>query len=113
MLFPSFRDGTPLTPLAMVAVFACSLVIILAGFAYNLYFVGVKGATPGKRIMKLKVAFPDGKYPIGYGKAFLRLIGYGVSGLICYIGFLMILFDKEQHRGLHDRMAGTVVIKES
>ncbi len=110
---PVWRDNEPLKPLGILIVFACVFIALLIAFGYLLYFTGVKGATLGKRIMKLKVAFPDGKYPIGYGKAFLRLIGYGVSGLICYIGFLMILFDKEQHRGLHDRMAGTVVIKES
>ncbi len=112
-LYPSFRDGTNPSSISMLIASACGLIMSLAGLGYQLYFVGVKGATPGKRIMKLKVVLQDGQYPIGYGKAFLRLIGYAISGMICYIGFLMILFDKEQHRGLHDRIAGTVVIKES
>lgn len=89
------------------------LVALIFSLGYHVYFVGSKGATPGKRIMKLKVAFPDGTWPIGFGKAFLRLIGYLVSAMICYIGFLMIIFDKETHRGLHDKIAGTIVIRES
>jgi uncharacterized RDD family membrane protein YckC len=103
--------GEP-SPIAMIAVFGSYLLIIVVSLAYQLLFIGRKGATPGKKFMKLRVTFPDGTYPIGIGKAFLR-IGYMISGMICYIGFLMIIFDKEQHRGLHDKIAGTVVIRES
>jgi uncharacterized RDD family membrane protein YckC len=110
---PAVMKNEPPSPLAFVVLAACQLATFLVVLAYQVYFVGVKGATIGKKMMKLKVTMADGTYPIGYGKAFLRLIGYMISGLICYIGFLMIAFDKEQHRGLHDKIAGTVVIKES
>src|SRR5262245_66117115 len=90
-----------------------SLVILAIRLGYQIYLVRLKGATPGKKIMKLKVTPPDGQYPIGVGKAIVRFIGYMISGAICYIGFLMILFDKEEHRALHDRIAGTRVIKEA
>ena len=39
----------------------------------------------------------------------LRYIGYIISGAIFYIGFLMILGGEK--RGLHDRIAGTYVVK--
>jgi uncharacterized RDD family membrane protein YckC len=107
------QSGGELSPLAMIVMGASYLIMSLIGLLYNLIFIGKKGATPGKKFMKLRVTFPDGQYPIGIGKAFLRLIGYMVSSLICYIGFLMIIFDKETHRGLHDKIAGTVVIRES
>ena len=100
------------SPLAMAAIFGSYFIIMLLTFLYQLIFIGKKGATPGKKFMKLRVTFPDGQYPIGIGKAFIRMIGYMISGLICYIGFLMIIFDKEQHRALHDKIAGTVVIRE-
>lgn len=103
--------GEP-SPLAMIAIFASYFLIMVISVLYQLIFIGKKGATPGKKFMKLRVTFPDGQYPIGIGKAFLRMIGYMISGLICYIGFLMIIFDKEQHRALHDKIAGTVVIRE-
>jgi uncharacterized RDD family membrane protein YckC len=101
------------SPLAIVVMSVSFLVIAVIGLLYQLIFIGKKGATPGKKFMKLKVTLPDGTYPIGIGKAFLRLIGYMISAMICYIGFLMIIFDKEQHRALHDKIAGTVVIRES
>jgi uncharacterized RDD family membrane protein YckC len=111
MFLPTSRGEEPgLVAWAITAV--CTLLIFIVAFGYYIYFVGAKGATPGKKLMKLKVALVDGRYPIGYGKAFLRMIGYAVSGFICYIGFLMILWDKEK-RGLHDKIAGTIVIKES
>ena len=108
----SLQDGGSPSGLMMVVQLLCYLVIAIIGLGYQLYFVGAKGATPGKKIMKLKVALPDGSYPIGYGKAFVRLIGTIISGMICYIGFLMILFDKETHKALHDKIAGTIVIRE-
>ena len=108
----SMSGETP-SPLAMIVIAGSYLVITLIGLLYQLIFIGKKGATPGKKFMKLRVTFPDGTYPIGIGKAFLRMIGYMLSGMICYIGFLMVIFDKEQHRALHDKIAGTVVIRES
>ena len=105
-------SGEP-SPLAMIALFGSYILMMIISLAYQLIFIGRKGATPGKKFMKLRVTFPDGTYPIGIGKAFLRLLGYMISGMICYIGFLMIIFDKEQHRALHDKIAGTVVIRES
>jgi len=106
------QTGGEPSPLAMVAIFGSYFLIMVISLLYQLIFIGKKGATPGKKFMKLRVTFPDGQYPIGIGKAFLRMIGYMISGMICYIGFLMIIFDKEQHRALHDKIAGTVVIRE-
>lgn len=112
MFLPIFRQQQP-SPLAPFVMMASYAAVFVVQFAYHVYFVGAKGATPGKKIMKLKVMMQDGLFPIGYGKAFMRALGLLVSGMICGIGFLLIAFDKEQHRGLHDKMAGTVVVKES
>jgi uncharacterized RDD family membrane protein YckC len=112
MFLPTFLRNENPAPIAFLVLTACQLLSFVAVFGYLIYFIGAKGATPGKKMMKLRVTLPDGHYPIGYGKALLRTIGYMVSGMICYIGFLMIAFDREQHRGLHDKIAGTVVIRE-
>jgi uncharacterized RDD family membrane protein YckC len=106
------QSGGEPSPIAMIAMAGSYLMMTVVMLLYNLIFIGKKGATPGKKFMKLRVTFPDGQYPIGIGKAFVRMIGYMISGLICYIGFLMVIFDKEQHRALHDKIAGTVVIRE-
>lgn len=105
------ETGDP-SPITMVIMAVSVLLVMIISLGYQIYFIGAKGCTPGKKKMGLRVTLPDGNYPIGYGKAFLRMIGTGISGLICSIGYLMIIFDKEQHRALHDKMAGTVVIRE-
>jgi uncharacterized RDD family membrane protein YckC len=47
---------------------------------------------------------------VGYGRATGRAFGEIVSGIICYIGYLMMIWDEEK-RTLHDRMANTRVVK--
>jgi uncharacterized RDD family membrane protein YckC len=87
------------------------LLILAVCIGYPVYFWGTRGATPGKKIMKLRVVRVDGVDPVGYGKAALRLVGYMASGFILYIGFLMILFT-DRKQGLHDMIAGTLVVRE-
>lgn len=89
-----------------------SLVSILIGVAYFVYFWGEKGATPGKMALGLKVIGTDGTMPIGYAKAFVRYIGYIISGAICLIGYLLIIID-DDNQGLHDKIASTYVVKVS
>ena len=49
----------------------------------------------------------DGR-PLGYGKAFLRFVGYIISALVASLGFLWIGFDGRR-QGWHDKIAGTLV----
>ena len=48
-------------------------------------------------------AQPDPEF---YGRFFAELL----SGMICYIGYLMVLSDKEERRTLHDRICNTRVV---
>jgi len=91
-----------LVSLAMVPI------ALLLGAAYYAFFWGMKGATPGKRVLGLTVAAEDGTTPIGMSRATLRVLGYLASGLLLGIGFLMIAFGGT---ALHDRIAGTRVIR--
>jgi uncharacterized RDD family membrane protein YckC len=75
---------------------------------YYVYFWGARGATPGKSLLGLTIVSESGEAPIGYGRAFLRLVGYAVSSFLFGIGFLLIAFSPDR-RGLHDRIAGTRV----
>lgn len=84
---------------------------ILAWGAYYIYFEGGKGnATPGKRLLQIKVNDRNG-LPIGYKQALKRYIGRLVSTAIFGIGFLVALFNR-QHRTLHDLIAGTIVVRK-
>ncbi len=79
------------------------------GIIYTIGFWIAQGATPGKMALGIQITTVDGE-PIGLGRAILRYIGYFVSWITLGIGFLIIAFTG-QKRGLHDYIAGTVVIK--
>jgi len=77
---------------------------------YYVAFWGGWGKTPGKSLLGLVVRTADGKTPIGYPRALLRLLGYGCSFALLGLGFVPILLS-EDRRGLHDRIAGTRVTR--
>lgn len=83
---------------------------VLLGVLYHVYFWSVKGATPGKELVDLRVATDDGRSPIPLAAAVRRALGYLLSGASLGVGFLMVIFGG---RGLHDRVAGTRVVKGS
>ncbi len=68
------------------------------------------GQTIGKKALGIKIVqIKNGATP-DLGVATLRLIGYWISGLILYLGFLWPLWD-DQKQALHDKIAGTLVIR--
>jgi uncharacterized RDD family membrane protein YckC len=87
--------------------FAASLV---AGMAYFTWFHGIAGRTPGKMLFGLRVTQASGD-PMTPGIAFLRWVGYLISGPILCLGFLWIAFDGRK-QGWHDKLAATLVIRE-
>ena len=84
-----------------------NLVIVVG---YYTFLVGKYGATLGKMATKLRVVNPDGS-PVGYGKACGRYFAQILSGMICLIGYLMVIWDPER-RALHDRICATRVIRK-
>jgi len=65
--------------------------------------------TVGKKVLRLKVTDEAGNR-ISFARATGRFFGKIVSTLIMYIGFIMIAFT-DRKRGLHDMIAGTLVMK--
>ena len=70
-----------------------------------------KGATPGKKFVHIKIVDAKSFKDIDNKQAITRSFGYIVSTLAFLIGFIMVAFRKDK-RGLHDLLAGTVVIHE-
>jgi uncharacterized RDD family membrane protein YckC len=81
---------------------------LLLGALYHVYFWSVKGATPGKELLDLRVETEEGISPLPLGRAALRVLGYLLSAASLGIGFLLVAF---QGSGLHDRIASTRVVK--
>lgn len=82
---------------------------ILLNAAYFTYFHGTTGQTPGKRMLGLRVVQADGT-PLTPGIAFLRWVGYIISKIPLFLGFIWAAFDGRK-QGWHDKIAGTVVIR--
>ena len=81
---------------------------IFVRVVYNTFFIGKYGATPGKMLCKIKVVMADGSQPT-YLRAFGRSWAEMLSGMVCYIGFIIAAFDDEK-RSMHDHICNTRVI---
>jgi uncharacterized RDD family membrane protein YckC len=69
-----------------------------------------RSATPGKMALKLTIVdATTGKKP-STGQMVGRYFGYYVSMLPMFLGIIWVGIDKRK-QGLHDKMAGTVVVK--
>jgi uncharacterized RDD family membrane protein YckC len=85
---------------------------LLISIGYFTYFEGgPRGAGFGKRALGIRVIDFDTGGPIGYGRAFVRWIGRIVSGIVIYIGYLWMLWDREK-QCWHDKFANDVVVPE-
>ena len=84
------------------------LTMLIVSIAYYTGFWATTGKTIGHSTLGIKVKRADGS-KLSWGRAFLRYIGYLISGLALSIGFLWIEFDKKR-QGWHDKIAGTIVV---
>ncbi len=87
------------------------LVVILYYVFSILYFAtfySLVGYSPGKYLVGLRVVRTDG-FRLGFWRSVVRGIGYYLSALLLFMGFIWIIFDKNR-QGLHDKIVGTVVI---
>jgi uncharacterized RDD family membrane protein YckC len=77
---------------------------------YFILFWTLVGATPGMRLMRMRVVDARGEPP-GPARAALRLVGAVLAALPLFAGYLLVLVD-DRRRGLHDMIARTVVVYE-
>jgi uncharacterized RDD family membrane protein YckC len=87
-----------------------AVVFLVWTAAYFVTFWSTTGQTPGARVMRFRVLAADAQHGhIGPKRAFVRLIGMVLAAIPLLAGYFMVLFD-DRRRGLHDRLARTVVI---
>ncbi len=86
------------------------LLALIIGIAY---FAGLESsawqATVGKKALGLTVIDANGNR-LSFMRALGRALGKILSGIILYIGYIMVAFT-EKKQGLHDMLASTLVIK--
>lgn len=72
---------------------------------------GLTGLTIGKWATGLRILRNDGT-ELGIGRAFLRnFVGYPLSAITLGLGFIIAALNA-RGRGLHDLIAGTIVVRE-
>ena len=91
------------------AAFSAVSFLVPVPMLYEVVFIGWRGQTPGKMVLRLKMIRMDGG-DVDYVKSFIRWIGKIPSGLLLAIGYLMAAFS-ENKRALHDMIAGTRVVR--
>jgi len=70
------------------------------------------GQTLGKMAVGIRVVPADDQPSLDLGRAFLRTLVWLLLAVPAGLGFLTALFSPD-HRGLHDRFAGTRVVRAS
>jgi uncharacterized RDD family membrane protein YckC len=70
---------------------------------------GLNGQSAGMRILGIQIARTDGKRFTMKGALMRHLVGYPLSMLGFFLGFLWMLWDPRQ-QGWHDKLAGTIVV---
>lgn len=82
-----------------------------AGLYFTFFLGWWKGRTPGKRLLGIRVVRLDGR-PLGYWVSFERYGGYAASLFTGLEGFARLIWDPNR-QALEDRLAGTVVLRDS
>ena len=88
-----------------------ALLLAILPIVIVLYFAAawtLAGQTIGKWLFGVRVVADDGG-PVSLGAALLRVLGYLLSALPLYAGFLWIVVDPGR-RAWHDRLARTRVV---
>ncbi len=101
---PHALENQPHTSFIWELIFEISVLAITVIFWDNW-----QGATPGKKIVRIKIVDAKMYQVITNKQSITRSLGYIPSTLLFGIGFLMIAFRKDK-RALHDLLANTAVI---
>ncbi len=80
-------------------------------FVLTILFWQFKSATPGKMLLGIKIVDAKTMGKASTGKLCLRYLGYYVSMIPLMLGIFWVGWDKRK-QGWHDKIAGTLVIKE-
>lgn len=113
MAQPAVAPGQPAAPPNPVVLAVMGISIVVSIVASVAYYAGMESSkyqgTLGKMAFGLKVVDVNGRR-ISFARATGRFFGKILSGLICYIGFIMAAFT-EKKQALHDMIASTLVVK--
>ena len=85
---------------------------LLLLFAYRVLFTGLKGQTPGKMLLRIKVVDERGRVP-GIGRALVREVpGRLISEISLGLGYAWAAWD-DKKQAWHDKLARTYVVRKA
>lgn len=93
-------------PTTQLALLVLGIAICYAYYAF--YYISRGGATPGKKILGIKLVRADGA-PITFGTVLVRILMALISGLCLSLGYIWAAFDPK-HQTWHDKAANTYVV---
>jgi uncharacterized RDD family membrane protein YckC len=85
-------------------------IVLLLGYNVWAFLLFVKGLTPGKKLLGIRVIKEDGTSPGFFTMLIRELMGKPISALVVFLGFLWILFDRDK-QGWHDKLMSTYVVE--
>ena len=100
-------------PWVVVGLVVAAVVVVGLGFGLLL---GLRGTSPGKAALGLRVVRPGTGLPIGAGPALLRTLVLGASTLptfglgVATLAWTAVMDRGRQRRGWHDHVADSVVV---
>ena len=100
--------GQPTGAQVAISLLANVASIVIAWLYWSMFESSAYQATPGKMLLGLRVTDMNGQR-ISFGRATGRHFAKFISSLICAIGYIMAGFT-ERKQGLHDQIAGTLVV---
>jgi uncharacterized RDD family membrane protein YckC len=82
----------------------------IVGWGYGTVLEGgPRGQTIGKMALGIRVIDFNGGGSIGYGRALVRQVVKAISGIVIFLGYLWMLWDRE-NQTWHDKAANDVVV---
>jgi uncharacterized RDD family membrane protein YckC len=84
---------------------------VIGALIVLLFWVERQG-TPGKLVLGIRIVDATTGGTPTIGRLVLRYVGYLISALPLGLGYLWIIWDARK-QGWHDKMAGTVVIRDA
>jgi uncharacterized RDD family membrane protein YckC len=95
---------------AQTVLLACGgVAFVVWTVAYFAVFWSTTGQTPGNRLMRIRVCGADDRAVLSLSRSLVRFGALLLAALPLFAGFLTVLVD-DRRRGLHDMLAGTVVV---
>lgn len=88
------------------------VLVPLAYLVWNYgYRQGITGQSVGKSVMRFQVVSEKTWHPIGFGMSLVRQLAHVFDQVICYIGYLLPLWDAKRQT-LADKIMTTVCVPE-